>query len=154
MVGRKPSAAVRRLAGLPGVDLVGQVPDVRPHLASASVAVMPLRIARGVQNKVLEALAMGKAVVASPGAIEGLRAEPGVHLLDASTPDEWVDAVTRLLDDRDLGRRLGAAGRAYVEEAHSWERCLAPFGTLLGLDPTGPGSSGLAPLASAAEACE
>jgi sugar transferase (PEP-CTERM/EpsH1 system associated) len=154
LVGRKPSAAVCRLAGLPGVDLVGQVPDVRPHLASASVAVMPLGIARGVQNKVLEALAMGKAVVASPGAIEGIRAEPGVHLLAASTPGEWVDTVTRLLDDRDLRRRLGAAGRAYVEEAHSWERCLAPFGTLLGLGPIDSESPSLAPFEEAVEAAE
>jgi sugar transferase (PEP-CTERM/EpsH1 system associated) len=154
LVGRKPSAAVRRLAGLPGVDLVGQVHDVRPHLASASVAVMPLRIARGVQNKVLEALAMGKAVVASPEAIEGIRAEPGVHLLAASAPAEWVEAVTRLLDDGDLRQRLGADGRAYVEEAHSWERCLAPFGTLLGLDPVDPGSSVLAPRVGAVEAEE
>jgi sugar transferase (PEP-CTERM/EpsH1 system associated) len=154
LVGRKPSAAVRRLAGLPSVDLVGQVLDVRPHLASASVAVMPLRIARGVQNKVLEALAMGKAVVASPEAIEGIRAEPGVHLLAASSPAEWVEAVTRLLDDGDLRRRLGADGRAYVEEAHSWKRCLVPFGTLLGLTPIDPGSSVLVPLVGAAEAAE
>jgi polysaccharide biosynthesis protein PslH len=143
LVGRKPSSAVRRLAGLPGVDLVGQVPDVRPHLASASVAVIPLRIARGVQNKVLEALAMGKAVVASPEAIEGIRAEPGVHLLAASTPSEWVESVTRLLDDPHLGRRLGTAGRAFVEESHDWSRCLAPFVALLGLDHHNSGPSGI-----------
>jgi sugar transferase (PEP-CTERM/EpsH1 system associated) len=135
LVGRKPSAAVRRLADQPGVDLVGQVPEVQPYLASSAVAVMPLRIARGVQNKVLEALAMGKAVVASPGAIEGIQAEAGVHLLAASTPEEWVEAVVRLLDDRALGRSLGAAGRAFVERSHDWGRCLAPFGELLGLDP-------------------
>jgi sugar transferase (PEP-CTERM/EpsH1 system associated) len=147
LVGRKPSAAVRQLAGLPGIDLVGQVPDVRPHLASASVALMPLRIARGVQNKVLEALAMGKAVVASPEAIEGIRAEPGVHLLAASTVEEWVVAVTRLLDDPDLRRRLGTAGRAFVEEAHDWGCCLAPFATLLGLDRDDATESGRPALA-------
>jgi polysaccharide biosynthesis protein PslH len=144
LVGRKPSSAIRRLAGLPGVDLVGQVPDIRPHLASASVAVIPLRIARGVQNKVLEALAMGKAVVASPEAIEGIQAEPGVHLLAASTPSEWVVTVTRLLDDPDLRRRLGLAGRAFVEEFHDWECCLAPFAGLLGLDHRDSGRSGSA----------
>jgi polysaccharide biosynthesis protein PslH len=113
--------------------LVGQVPDVRPHLARAAVAVVPLRIARGVQNKVLESLAMGKPTVASPAALGGVGAEPGTHLLRASTPAEWADAVLRLFDDRDLGRRLGAAGRGYVEEHHRWDRCLGPFGTLLGL---------------------
>ena len=87
----------------------------------------------GVQNKVLEALAMGKAVVASPQSLAGLRAEPGVHLLSASTPGEWVEAVTRLLDDEGLRQRLGAAGRRYVEENHHWEGCLEPFRALFGL---------------------
>jgi polysaccharide biosynthesis protein PslH len=140
MVGRKPSAAVRQLAELPGVDLVGQVPDVRPYLASAAVAVMPLRIARGVQNKVLEALAMAKAVVASPGAIEGIQAEPGVHLLAASSPEQWGEAVVQLLDDRPFGRSLGAAGRAFVEGSHDWGRCLTPFRELLGLDHAAEGA--------------
>jgi glycosyltransferase involved in cell wall biosynthesis len=92
-----------------------------------------LRIARGVQNKVLEAMAMGKAVVASPQALAGLRAEPGVHALAASTPSEWIDAVSRLLNDEPLRRQLGSAGRRYVETHHRWETCLEPLGTLLGL---------------------
>jgi sugar transferase (PEP-CTERM/EpsH1 system associated) len=133
LVGRRPVPAVRRLAGRPGVELVGQVTDVRPHLAGAAVVVVPLQIARGVQNKVLEALALGKAVVASPQSLEGLGAEPGVHLLAASSPAQWVEAVTRLLDDEPLRRRLGAAGRHYVEEHHHWDRCLEPFAALLGL---------------------
>src|SRR5262249_58960832 len=72
LVGRRPAPAVRHLARLPGVGLVGQVPDVRPYLADAAVALAPVRIARGVQNKVLEALSMRKAVVPSPRSIEGL----------------------------------------------------------------------------------
>jgi polysaccharide biosynthesis protein PslH len=135
LVGRKPAPAVQRLASLPGVELVGQVPDVRPWLVRSAVAVVPLRIARGVQNKVLEALAMGKAVVASPQALAGVRTEPGVHLLSAGSPAEWAEAVGRLLDDVDLRRRLGSAGRAFVEEHHRWERCLDPLGRLLGLSP-------------------
>jgi sugar transferase (PEP-CTERM/EpsH1 system associated) len=134
VVGRKPTPAVRRLAGLPGVEVVGGVPDVRPHVARSAVAVVPLRIARGVQNKLLEALAMGKAVVASPQALAGVPAEPGTHLLAAATAAEWPDAVGRLLDDEALRRRLGGAGRRFVEERHDWERCLEPFATLLGLD--------------------
>jgi sugar transferase (PEP-CTERM/EpsH1 system associated) len=133
LVGRRPSPEVRRLGREPGVEVVGQVPDVRPYLAGAAVAVVPLRIARGVQNKVLEALAMGKAVVASPPALEGLPAEPGVHALMASTPAEWADQVSRLLDDECLRRQFGSAGRRYVEEHHRWETCLEPFGNLLGL---------------------
>jgi sugar transferase (PEP-CTERM/EpsH1 system associated) len=133
LVGRRPVPAVQRLADLPGVELVGQVPDVRPHVARAAVAVVPLRIARGIQNKALEALAMARPTVVSPPVLAGLRAEPGTHLLQASSPKEWVGAVLRLFEDRELGRRLGAAGRRYVEENHCWERCLAPFAGLLGL---------------------
>jgi glycosyltransferase involved in cell wall biosynthesis len=136
LVGRRPAPAVRRLAGLPGVELVGQVPDVRPSVERAAVAVVPLRIARGVQNKVLEALAMGRAAVVSPEALAGLRAEPGVHLLSASTRREWVESVLRLLDDAALRQQLGRAGRKYVEENHCWDRCLDAFGSLLGLTGT------------------
>jgi glycosyltransferase involved in cell wall biosynthesis len=133
LVGRRPAPEVRRLAGLPGVTLVGQVPDVRPHLDGAAVAVVPLRIARGVQNKVLEAMAMGKATVASPQAMAGLRAEPGVHAMAASSPSEWAEAVVRLLGDESLRRSLGGAGRRYVEAHHNWDRCLGPFAPLIGL---------------------
>ncbi|MFL5339943.1 MAG: TIGR03087 family PEP-CTERM/XrtA system glycosyltransferase [Gemmataceae bacterium] len=133
LVGRQPTPAVRELAKTAGVTVIGEVPDVRPALAAASVAVMPLRIARGVQNKVLEALAMGKACVASPAALAGVPAVPGEHLLSATTPPEWVLAVERLLDDADLRSRLGATGRAYVEMNHTWERCLEPLACILDL---------------------
>lgn len=133
IVGRRPGAAMRRLAEVPGVTVVGQVPDIRPHVAKAAVAVVPVRIARGVQNKVLEALAMSKAVLATPQAIAGLKAVPGTHLLVASTAAEWADGLAQLFQDAELRRRLGAAGRLYVEEHHRWERCLQPFDQLLGL---------------------
>jgi sugar transferase (PEP-CTERM/EpsH1 system associated) len=137
LVGRRPSPAVQRLAGLPGVELVGQVPDVRPYLAGATVTVVPLWIARGVQNKVLESLAMARPTIASPPVLAGLKAQPGVHLFQASSPEEWLRTILALFDDPALGRRLGEAGRRYVEEHHCWERCLQPFAPLLGL-PTEP----------------
>jgi sugar transferase (PEP-CTERM/EpsH1 system associated) len=133
LVGRKPAPAVRRLAELPGVELVGQVPDVRPHVASATVAVVPLQIARGLQNKVLEAMAMGKAVVASPQALAGVRAEPGVHVIAAEAPAKWAETLLRLFDDARLRQQLGAAARSFVEHHHDWERCLTPLAELLGL---------------------
>jgi sugar transferase (PEP-CTERM/EpsH1 system associated) len=133
LVGRRPVAAVRRLARVPGVHLVGQVPDVRPYLARASVAVAPLRLARGVQNKVLEALAMAKAVVASPAALVALGVQSGAEVLAASSPEQWEEAVVNLLEDADRRRSLGTAGRAYVETHHHWGRCLEPFASLLGL---------------------
>jgi sugar transferase (PEP-CTERM/EpsH1 system associated) len=135
LVGRRPALAVCRLSELPGVEVVGQVPDVRPQIARVAVAVVPLQIARGVQNKVLEALAMAKAVVASPQALAGLAAKPGVHLLEAASRQQWVEVLLRLLDDQELRRRLGTAGRRYVEEHHRWNGCLEPLGGLLEFYP-------------------
>jgi glycosyltransferase involved in cell wall biosynthesis len=141
LVGRRPAPAVRALAGLPGVEVVGQVRDVRPFVEKAAVAVVPLRIARGVQNKVLEALAMGKATVASPMTLAGLRAGATPGVVVATTPEEWAGAVLRLLGDEGLRRTLGTAGRRYVEEHHCWDRCLTPFAELLGLAAAVPTES-------------
>jgi sugar transferase (PEP-CTERM/EpsH1 system associated) len=135
IVGRKPVASVQSLGSLPGIEVVGPVPEVKSYLARSAVIVAPLRIARGVQNKVLEAMAAGRVVVASPQALAGIRAEPDVHLLLASTPDEWLTAITRLLDAPDYRNRLAAAGRRYVEDHHSWDICLKPLDDLLGLPP-------------------
>jgi glycosyltransferase involved in cell wall biosynthesis len=127
IVGRKPAPEVQRLADLPGVKVIGQVPDVRPFVAAAAAVVVPLRLARGIQNKVLEALAMGKPVVAAPPALAALRTEPGVHLLAAAHPQDWVAGITELFLDPARGRELGAAGRRYVEDHHHWDRCLEPL---------------------------
>jgi sugar transferase (PEP-CTERM/EpsH1 system associated) len=141
LVGRRPAAAVQELASIPGVEVVGQVPDVRPAMSRASVVVAPLRIARGVQNKVLEGLATAKAVVASPAALCGVKARPGEHLLAATTSAEWVAAILRLFDSPELRTTLGSAGRNYVEANHRWERCLEPLGPLLSLPPIAHGDS-------------
>lgn len=133
LVGRRPAPAVRDLAGRPGIEVVGQVPDVRPWVARAAAVIAPLRIARGLQNKVLEALAMGKAVIASPPALVALNVQPGKHCLRAATPAQWIKATTRLLRDERQRSRLGAAGRRFVEEHHHWDRCLEPLGELLDL---------------------
>lgn len=131
LVGRNPTQAVRRLAESPGIELVGQVDDVRPHMAAASISVVPLRIARGVQNKVLESMAMGKAVIASPESLVGIDVEPGIHVRAAETPDEWAAAIERLLNRPDEARKLGLAGRRFVEHRHRWSEVLQPFGDLL-----------------------
>ena len=138
IIGRNPSPTVRALGAIPGVNLVGHVPDVRPFVASASVAVVPLRLARGVQNKVLEAMAMAKAVVAAPPALAALGTEVGVHLLSASTPQEWVDSVCGLLSDPVRRRQLGVAARQYVERHHHWERCLHPLVAAIFPTPVAP----------------
>jgi len=133
LVGRQPVPAVRALADRPGVEVVGQVPDVRPYVAAATAVVVPLRLARGVQNKVLEALAMAKAVVASPQALAGFRLRSGAEVLSAAAPAEWIDGLDRLFGDAHLRRDLGSAGRRYVEDHHRWDLCLEPFVELLGL---------------------
>lgn len=133
LVGRRPSAAVRELASHAGIEVIGQVPDVRPWMTRASVVIAPLRIARGLQNKVLEALAMGKAVIASSPALAALQVRPGRHCLRAASNAAWIKGVTRLLRDKRHRLRLGSAGRRYVEEHHDWDRCLEPLGELLSL---------------------
>lgn len=133
IVGRSPVPAVQELAQIAGVDVVGTVPDVRPYLAQAAVAVVPLQIARGVQNKVLEALAMGKPVVASPEPIVGLDVVEGTHLFRATEPHEWVNTLIRLFDDAELRRDVGAAGQAYVTANHRWDQCLASLSNFLNL---------------------
>jgi sugar transferase (PEP-CTERM/EpsH1 system associated) len=130
IVGRDPTAEVRRLADRPGVTVTGTVDDVRSFLRDASAAVVPLPAARGIQNKVLEAMAMARAVVASTPAAEGLDAEPGRELLLADTPDQWVAQVSRLLDDPAMRSGIEQAARTRVEQSYSWAGRLAPLVSL------------------------
>jgi glycosyltransferase involved in cell wall biosynthesis len=95
--------------------------------------VAPLRLARGLQNKVLEALAMGKATVVSPEALEGLKGPEQVPALMASTDQEWIEATSELLDNAEHRKELGARGRRYVQERYSWDKNLAQLVDLLGM---------------------
>ncbi|MET1113183.1 MAG: glycosyltransferase [Allosphingosinicella sp.] len=132
IVGRKPAEAALRLAG-PGIIVTGAVPDVRAWLAAADVVAAPLRIARGIQNKVLEAMAMARPVVASPAAFEGIEAEPGRHLLVAAGAEAQAEAIAGLLDDPEQAKALGGAARRRMEQAYRWEARLAPLGAIVGL---------------------
>jgi sugar transferase (PEP-CTERM/EpsH1 system associated) len=125
IVGANPSAAVKRLAALPGVQVSGRVADMRPYLRHADVVVAPLGIARGIQNKVLEAMAMARPVVASPQAFEGVHAEPGRDLLVAEGAAATAGLVGDVLDGRHP--HLGEAARAAIERGHVWETTLAPL---------------------------
>lgn len=130
-VGRNPLPAVRRLAEAPGIQIAADVPDVRPYLARATAVIAPLRVARGIQNKVLEAMAARRPVVASSGALEGIDLEIGRHALCANTPGEWLVALSRLFDDAKLRSELAGAGRAFVESRHDWSSRLQPLEELL-----------------------
>jgi sugar transferase (PEP-CTERM/EpsH1 system associated) len=132
IVGRNPSAAVKALAS-ERVLVTGEVPDVRPWLAAADVVVAPLRVARGIQNKVLEAMATGRPVVASPAAFEGIEAEPGRDLIVADGAEAQAGAIRDLLADPARGAAIGAAARRRMEEAYRWEARLAPLAALVGL---------------------
>ncbi len=127
VIGRKPTADVLKLNAKPGVKVIGQVPDVRPHVLGASVAVAPIRLARGLQNKVLEALALGKPTVAAPAAIAALNVELGKDLLCPRTPQEWTTAVIGLFENAERRAELGRAGRVFAETHHHWDASLQPL---------------------------
>jgi sugar transferase (PEP-CTERM/EpsH1 system associated) len=143
IVGADPSRAVRKLGDQPGVTVTGSVPDVRPYLRRAALMVAPLKIARGTQNKILEAMASGVPVVASRLAAGGVDAVANEHFLVASNPEECAQAVTRILEDPALRRHLSVAGRERMLSHHTWarsmqrldgiiERCIAEFGERVG----------------------
>jgi len=122
IVGNNPGPQVKRLALQPGVEVTGRVADTRPFVAHADVSVSPLRMARGVQNKVLEAMAMGKPVVASSGAFEGLRAVAGRDLLVADGAEQTARAVLDVLGGGHP--ELGAKARHAVEQGYAWSGIL------------------------------
>lgn len=135
IVGRNPAPAVVDLSALPGVQVTGAVEDVRTWLAGADLVVAPLRIARGIQNKVLEAMAMAKPVVASTAAAEGIDARHGEHLMIASNVGEEAAMVTALLSDTDRRLRLGAAARAHAIQHYGWNMQLAALDCIMGNSP-------------------
>ncbi len=130
IVGRSPTAAVRALA-TERVIVTGEVADTRPWLAAADVVVAPLKRARGVQNKVLEAMAMAKPVVASSAAAEGIDARRGEELIVADSAKAQADAVAGLLADPDHAKSIAAAARQRVINRYSWEECLMPLRALV-----------------------
>ncbi len=130
IVGSNPSSAVRRLARLPGVTVTGRVADVRPYLAHAAAVVVPLRVSRGVQNKVLEAMAMARSVIATPCALEGITAEPGHDVVMATADDAFVAETTEIL----LGNKphaIGTNARARVLDDYRWSASLARLEALI-----------------------
>ena len=127
IVGKSPTAEVQALNELPGIEAVGPVPDVRPWINGSSCVVVPLRIARGVQNKVLEAMACGRPIVCSPAPLNGLAVEPGLHLMQADSIDEWVSSIASVFDDKCRAEEFGMAAGAWVQLNHRWGSCLEPL---------------------------
>ena len=125
IVGRLPRPEIRALHGRHGVEVTGEVADPAVEIAAAAVCVDPMQAGAGMQNKLLEYFAAGKAVVATSVANEGIGAVPGQHFLAADSADEFTSAAIRLLQDAGLRQRLGAAARAHVLQEWSWERHFA-----------------------------
>ena len=124
IVGADPSPEMRALGRLPGVTVTGSVPDVRPFIRSSALMVAPLNIARGTQNKILEAMAMGVPVVTSSVAAGGVDAQAVKHFLVADTPDEYCQAILRVIGDREERRRLAVAGRQRMLSHHAWSHSM------------------------------
>jgi glycosyltransferase involved in cell wall biosynthesis len=120
IAGKDPAPELVALTEDMRIVVTGTVPDLRPYLAQATVAVTPIRYGVGIQNKVLEALAMGTSVVSTPQATTALQVQPGQDLLVGDTPETLAQGVISLLTDDDLRRRIGQAGRQYVKTSHDW----------------------------------
>jgi len=132
IVGMRPTAAVKALASA-RVTVTGTVPDVRPYLQHAAVVVAPLRVARGIQNKILEAMAMARPVVATDACGAGIDAVNGRHFVTAHDAATMADAVVSLLRDGEAARMMGNAARARIVARYTWaaqlrllEEALAP----------------------------
>ena len=121
IVGSNPTDKILALADIDGIEVTGRVADVRPYVQQAALTVVPLEIARGTQNKILESMAMGVPVVCSDVAARGIDALPGKHVLVAKNSNEYVLQISRILDSATERARLSLAGRERMLSHHSWD---------------------------------
>ena len=126
LAGATPTSAVRRLAG-PHVEVTGSVPDIRPYYAHSRLFIAPMRLGSGLQNKLLEAMAMGVPCVTTPIANEALGATPGTHILVGSSPQELASHILSLLADPAQAQSLSAAALDFVHQNYSWPAAVQPL---------------------------
>ena len=131
IVGSNPSPEVRALSKIDNVRVTGYVEDIREYYEKADICVIPLRIARGIQNKVLEAMAMEKPVVCTSAAFSGIKAEPGKHLLVEDREDAFAESVMTLLRNREYAQTLGRAARTMMKSEYAWDTCLKKLDEIL-----------------------
>ncbi len=130
IAGKDPTPKLLALTSDPRITVTGTVPDLRPYLAQATVAISPMRYGVGIQNKVLEAMAMATPVISTPQAVSALQIQAGQEALVAETPADMAQAVVRLLSNQPLARQVGQAGRRYVETEHDWRVIAAKLETI------------------------
>lgn len=133
IVGRAPVRELLEHDGVGGVRVWGEVPDVRPFLAGADVVIAPLNIARGVQNKVLEAMAMACPMVLTPGAATGIGAQDSVHFAVAESNQGLAARIRALLADNRAAKAMGRAARQFVIERRGWAAMLADLPAIMGM---------------------
>jgi glycosyltransferase involved in cell wall biosynthesis len=131
LTGRSDGVDTRALAQ-PGVELLGEVPDIRPHIGRAGVVVVPVRIGGGTRLKVVEGLAMGKPMVSTTLGCEGVAVRDGEHLLIADDTSTFASRIFEVFDNPALGDALGQAGRGLVETRYSWELAAEQLESLYG----------------------
>lgn len=136
VVGLNPTPSVRSLAEQPGVVVTGGVADVRPYLQHADVVVAPLRIARGIQNKALQGMAMKRAVVMTPPCAASLSARAGAEIEVAETGVEFVTKVSDLLQHADRADTMGSLARQRVRSDYSWNETMMRMNSFLAADTT------------------
>jgi polysaccharide biosynthesis protein PslH len=134
IVGRNPTAQVKALASS-HVVVTGTVPDVRPYLQHAAAVVAPLRVARGIQNKILEAMAMAQPVITVPSCADAIGANASQGLLRAASPDTFVQALHSLLEGREAAAEMGQRARQYVVDGYSWQAHMGGIDRWLGASP-------------------
>ncbi len=132
IVGRNPVAVVRQMGGTHGIVVTGEVGEPRDWIAAADIIVAPLLLARGIQNKVLEAMAMAKPVIASSAAAEGIDAKNGRDLIIADGARATADAIAMLAQDKAKRRAIGTAARTHVEARYGWDAQLASLPEIIG----------------------
>jgi glycosyltransferase involved in cell wall biosynthesis len=127
IVGSSPPRMIQSLAKDPAIVVTGHVFDLREGLRGATVAICPVRVKVGIQNKILEAMASGIPVVSTPDGLAGLEAQPQIDILVGDGAQDFANQVGRLLTDQELRNHIGRSGTVYVQSHHRWEnaaRCL------------------------------
>ncbi len=132
IAGRPVASAVQRLGRRDGIVVLGAVDDMAAEIAKADIVIAPLQTARGIQNKVLEGMAMAKPVVCTRAANEGINAEHGITALLSETPDEFVQAIRSLLDSAPMRQSIGGAARNFVDQKFSWKAAFSSIDTVVG----------------------